>query len=543
MSERVARRPQPLGVTLTATAPKSRSFRPRERGPFLSVRRDGEREIARITLTARRRRLPSRFDRRRPRRRALRLARRRAVRSAARPSLRRLQAARRPLRRRDRPAVPLHPSMFERGVDSGAFAPKAIALAPPPGEPGRLRIRLGETVIYEANLRGFTRLRADVPEAARGTLRRPRASRRHRASARRSASPRSRSCRPTPSSTSAICRRSASPTPGATIRSCSARPIRASRRAAGRRCARRPTRCTPRARGDARHRAQPQRRERRIRPDDLVPRPRQRLLLPPAARRSARATSTTWACGNCLALDRPPVVAHGDRRAEALDDARRRRRLPLRSRDRDRPARLRASTRTRRCSQAIADDPVLSQGQADRRALGHRPRRLPARRAFPKAGANGTTASATPRAASGAATRGMRGELATRLAGSRDVFAQRADAPAKSVNFVVAHDGFTLADLVAYDHKHNEANGEHNRDGSNDNFSWNHGVEGPTDDPAIIAARARDQRNLLALLSSRAARRCWRWAPNSATARAATTTPMRRTTRSPGSTGATPTPR
>ena len=73
-------------------------------------------------------------------------------------------------------------------------------------------------------------------------------------------------------------------------------------------------------------------------------------------------------------------------------------------------------------------------------------------------------------------------------------------APSKSVNFIVAHDGFTLADLVSYAHKHNEANGENNRDGTNDNYSWNHGVEGPSDDPAVEAARARDQRNLLAML-------------------------------------------
>ncbi len=89
--------------------------------------------------------------------------------------------------------------------------------------------------------------------------------------------------------------------------------------------------------------------------------------------------------------------------------------------------------------------------------------------------------------------------LATRLAGSSDVFwAKRA--PSRSVNFVTAHDGFTLADLVAYDRKHNEANGEGNRDGTDQNWSWNHGVEGPTGDPAILAARRRDQRNLLAAL-------------------------------------------
>jgi isoamylase len=91
-------------------------------------------------------------------------------------------------------------------------------------------------------------------------------------------------------------------------------------------------------------------------------------------------------------------------------------------------------------------------------------------------------------------------ELATRLAGSRDLFGHRDRGPTASVNFVTAHDGFTLADLVSYDHKHNEANGEHNRDGSNGNSSWNHGVEGPTDDPAVIAARSRSLRNLLGTL-------------------------------------------
>ena len=95
--------------------------------------------------------------------------------------------------------------------------------------------------------------------------------------------------------------------------------------------------------------------------------------------------------------------------------------------------------------------------------------------------------------------RGLRGEIATRMAGSRDLFA-RAAAPSKGVNFVVAHDGFTLRDLVSYDRKHNEANGENNRDGTDNNNSWNHGVEGPSDDPAIVESRSRDERNLLPLL-------------------------------------------
>ena len=95
---------------------------------------------------------------------------------------------------------------------------------------------------------------------------------------------------------------------------------------------------------------------------------------------------------------------------------------------------------------------------------------------------------------------GLVGALATRVAGSADVFAGRSRPLSRSINFVTAHDGFTLADLVAHARKHNEANGEHNRDGTDANFSWNHGVEGLTTDPTIRAARDRDVRALLATL-------------------------------------------
>lgn len=88
------------------------------------------------------------------------------------------------------------------------------------------------------------------------------------------------------------------------------------------------------------------------------------------------------------------------------------------------------------------------------------------------------------------------GTLVTRLAGSSDLFAK----PPRTVNFLAAHDGFTLADTVRYAAKHNEANGEDNRDGHNENYSWNHGVEGPSDDPAVAAARGADLRALLASL-------------------------------------------
>jgi glycogen operon protein len=95
---------------------------------------------------------------------------------------------------------------------------------------------------------------------------------------------------------------------------------------------------------------------------------------------------------------------------------------------------------------------------------------------------------------------GMLGDLATRIAGSADIFAPRHRPPSRSINYVTAHDGFTLADLVAYTVKRNDANMEGNRDGSDDNYSWNNGHEGPTADPAIQAARRRDARALLATL-------------------------------------------
>jgi len=91
-------------------------------------------------------------------------------------------------------------------------------------------------------------------------------------------------------------------------------------------------------------------------------------------------------------------------------------------------------------------------------------------------------------------------EMAYRLTGSSDLYSGEGRSPHSSVNFVTAHDGFTLADLVSYDTKHNEANGDDNRDGSDDNRSWNCGVEGPTDDPARNELRARQQRNFIATL-------------------------------------------
>jgi glycogen operon protein len=95
---------------------------------------------------------------------------------------------------------------------------------------------------------------------------------------------------------------------------------------------------------------------------------------------------------------------------------------------------------------------------------------------------------------------GMIGALATRLAGSSDVFLREGQPTTRSVNFIAAHDGLTLADLTSYEHKHNDANGEHNRDGHDENLSWNNGVEGDTSDAAIIEGRKRDRRALLSTL-------------------------------------------
>jgi glycogen operon protein len=96
-------------------------------------------------------------------------------------------------------------------------------------------------------------------------------------------------------------------------------------------------------------------------------------------------------------------------------------------------------------------------------------------------------------------TRGTLADFATRLTGSSDLFG-RGRRPTASINLVTVHDGFTLSDLVSYDAKHNEANGENNRDGTDDNRSWNCGVEGPTDDEGVLQLRARQRRNLLATL-------------------------------------------
>jgi glycogen operon protein len=92
------------------------------------------------------------------------------------------------------------------------------------------------------------------------------------------------------------------------------------------------------------------------------------------------------------------------------------------------------------------------------------------------------------------------GEFAARITGSADLYENSGRRPFASINFVTAHDGFTMRDLVSYNEKHNEANGEDNNDGESHNRSWNSGVEGETDDPGVLALRARQQRNFIATL-------------------------------------------
>jgi isoamylase len=96
--------------------------------------------------------------------------------------------------------------------------------------------------------------------------------------------------------------------------------------------------------------------------------------------------------------------------------------------------------------------------------------------------------------------RGIIREVATCVAGSSDLYADDGRLPANSINFISCHDGFTLRDLVSYNYKHNEANGEDNRDGTNDNLSWNCGVEGETTDPAVLSLRRRQAKNFIAIL-------------------------------------------
>ncbi len=291
------------------------------------------------------------------------------------------------------------------------------------------------------------------------------------------------------------------------------------------------------ARGAARRRLQPHRRRRPSRPDAGVPRHRQRRLLParPGAprplprlhrlRQHARPPARRRRCDLVLdslrywveemhvdgfRFDIAPVLGRagsGVRSGRAV--------LPARG------ARSGAVGR-----------------EADRRAVGPRARTAISVGAFPRGWAewNGKFRDGARRFWRG--DTGAVGELASRLSGSSDLFATGDRGPLASVNFVTCHDGFTLHDLVSYEHKHNEANGEGNRDGTDYNLSRNWGVEGPADHHAggarARAGQAQPARDA-GLLAGRA--RCCPTATSSAAPSTATTTPTATTGRSPGSTG------
>ena len=395
----------------------------------------------------------------------------------------------------DRP-FRLHPSMFAFGADTGADTPKAIAGAPPAGEPGRKRIAPEALIIYELNLRGFSRLNPAIPEAARGTF----AGLAHPASIAHLAALGVTAVEVMPADTFVDERHMpalgladawgynavvfGSPDP----------------------------RLAPggweevRAATDALHAAGMEAIldvvfNHNGESDQCGPTLSFRGLdneawfhLDP---RNPALYINDAGTGNCLALDRPLVIdmaigalkrwmVYGGfdgfrfdlgtslgRRADGFDPE-----APF--------------------FQALAADPVLVNARliAEPWDVGPGGYRL---------GQFGPAFAEWNDRFRDAARRfwrgdpGMRGEIASRMAGSRDLFA-RAAAPSKGVNFVVAHDGFTLRDLVSYDRKHNEANGENNHDGTDNNLSWNHGVEGPSEDLAIVESRSRDERNLLALL-------------------------------------------
>jgi glycogen debranching enzyme GlgX/4-alpha-glucanotransferase len=395
----------------------------------------------------------------------------------------------------DRP-FRLHPSMFKFGDDSGPFAPKAIAGSPPAGEAGFKRVAPEALIIYELNLRGFSRLNPAIPEAQRGTF----AGLAHPASIGHLAALGVTAVEIMPADTFVDERQMAalglsdawgynavvfgSPDP----------------------------RLAPggwvevRAATDALHAGGMEAIldvvfNHNGESDQLGPTLSFRGLDNAAWFRLDPNNPAIYindaGTGNCLALDRPLVIdmaigalkrwmIHGGFDGFRFDLAPSLGRRPT-GFDPDAPF-----------FKALAADPILAKARlvAEPWDIGPGGYRL---------GQFGPSFAEWNDRFRDAARRfwrgdpGLRGEIATRMAGSRDIFSAAA-APSKSVNFVVVHDGFTLRDLVSYDRKHNEANGEHNRDGSDNNLSWNHGVEGPTDDPAILAARSRDERNLLTLL-------------------------------------------
>ncbi|GMA85224.1 hypothetical protein GCM10025868_04740 [Angustibacter aerolatus] len=184
----------------------------------------------------------------------------------------------------------------------------------------------------------------------------------------------------------------------------------------------------------------------------------------------------------------------------------------------------------------VQQDPIVSQVKAHRRAVGRRRRRVPGGQLPPLwTEWNGKYRDTVRDFWRGDSA--TLGEFASRITGSSDLYEHSGRKPIASINFVVAHDGFTLRDLVSYNDKHNDANGEGNNDGESHNRSWNCGVEGETDDTEINALRLRQQRNLLTTLLLSQGVPMIAHGDEPGAPRAATTTSTARTTRSPGSTG------
>ena len=395
----------------------------------------------------------------------------------------------------DRP-FRLHPSMFAFGEDSGPFAPKAIAGAPPAGKPGFKRAAPEALIIYELNLRGFSRLNAAIPGAQRGTF----AGLAHPASIAHLTTLGVTAVEVMPADVF-VDERHLPPLGLSNAWGYNAVVfgVPDPRLAPG-------GWAEVRAATDALHAAGIEAILDVVfnhdgESDQFGPTLSFRGLdnaawfrLDP---RDPSAYINDTGTGNCLALDRPLVIgmAIGALRRWMIHGGFDGFRFDL------------ATTLGRRADgfdpkapffQALGADPILAKARliAEPWDVGPGGYQL-GRFCLAFAEWNDRFRDTARRFWRGDA--GLRGEIATRMAGSRDVF-EHAAVPSKGVNFVVAHDGFTLRDLVSYAHKHNEANGEHNRDGTDNNLSWNHGVEGPSDEPAILASRSRDERNLLTLL-------------------------------------------
>ncbi len=150
--------------------------------------------------------------------------------------------------------------------------------------------------------------------------------------------------------------------------------------------------------------------------------------------------------------------------------------------------------------ETIRRDPVLGSLKLIAEPWDLGPERLPARAGFPRAWCEWNDKYRDDVRDFWRRNGGDAGRFHARLSGSPDIFGSSKRAPQASINFVTCHDGFTLEDLVSYERKHNEANGEENRDGHDDNRSWNSGVEGPSSNAEINALRARRKRNFIATL-------------------------------------------